>query len=102
MLYTLIGFLIMFGALASIGITQPRGTSIKTWCYGYLAIAIIFDILVVVALLNQYSWLIETLLGLAAGAATGLGIHVAHHILEEENDEQAHDGKTKEKTIFGF
>jgi len=100
LLYTLIGFLIMFGALAGIGITQPRGTSIKTWCYGYLAIAIIFDILVIVALLNQYSWLIETLLGLAAGAATGLGIHVAHHILEEENDEQ--DGKTKEKTIFGF
>ena len=102
MLYTLIGFLIMFGALAGIGITQPRGTSIKTWCYGYLAIAVIFDILVVVALLNQYSWLIETLLGLAAGAATGLGIHVAHHILEEENDEQENDGKTKEKTIFGF
>jgi len=102
LLYTLIGFLIMFGALAGIGITQPRGTSIKTWCYGYLAIAVIFDILVVVALLNQYSWLIETLLGLAAGAATGLGIHVAHHILEEENDEQGNDGKTKEKTIFGF
>ncbi|MEM2968056.1 MAG: hypothetical protein QXJ76_01960 [Candidatus Bathyarchaeia archaeon] len=91
----------MFGALAGIGITQPRGTSIKTWCYGYLAIAIIFDVLVIIALLNKYDWLIETLLGLAAGAATGLGIHVAHHILEEDGNEQhEHDGK--EKTIFGF
>lgn len=99
MIYTLIGFLVMFGALAAIGITQPRGTSIKTWCYGYLAIAIIFDVLVIVALLNKYDWLIETLLGLAAGAATGLGIHVAHHILEED-EEQEHEGK--EKTIFGF
>ncbi|MCX8153561.1 MAG: hypothetical protein N3E52_03905 [Candidatus Bathyarchaeota archaeon] len=101
MLYTLIGFLIMFGALAGIGITKPRGTSIKMWCYGYLAIAIIFDILVIIALLNQYSWLTETLLGLAAGAATGLAIHVAHHILEE-NDNQEHNNKTETKTIFGF
>ncbi|MEM3050782.1 MAG: hypothetical protein QXJ40_01675 [Candidatus Bathyarchaeia archaeon] len=101
MIYALIGFLVMFGALAGIGITQPRGTSIKTWCYGYLAIAIIFDVLVIIALLNKYDWLIETLLGLAAGAATGLGIHVAHHILEEDGNEQhEHDGK--EKTIFGF
>ncbi|MEM2108166.1 MAG: hypothetical protein QXL10_02640 [Candidatus Bathyarchaeia archaeon] len=89
----------MFGALAGIGITQPRGTSIKTWCYGYLAIAIIFDVLVIVALLNNYDWLIETLLGLAAGASTGLGIHVVHHILEED-EQQEHEGK--EKTIFGF
>jgi hypothetical protein len=71
------------------------------WCYGYLAISIIFDILVVLALLNQYAWLTETLLGLSAGAATGLAIHVAHHISEEEQ----HDGdpeNKKEKTLFGF
>jgi len=93
----------MFGVLVGIGINQPRGTSVKTWCYGYLAIAIVFDLLVVFALLNgtQYAWLTNLLLGLSAGAATGLGIHVAHHISEEEHDGEEAD-KKKEKTMFGF
>lgn len=102
-IYALIGFLIMFGVLVGIGINQPRGTSIKTWCYGYLAISIIFDALVILALVNasQYVWLNNLLLGLSAGAATGLGIHVAHHISEEgEHEEGA--GKKKEASIFGF
>ena len=101
-IYALIGFLIMFGILAGIGINQPRGTSVKMWCYGYLAISIGFDALVILALLNtsQYVWLNNLLLGLSAGAATGLGIHVAHHISEEDE----HDDKTKEKkfSMFGF
>ena len=101
MLYALIGFLTMLGVLVGIGINQPRGTSIKMWCYGYLAISIVFDILVVLALLNQYAWLTETLLGLSAGAATGLAIHVAHHISEEGQHDEASENK-KEKTIFGF
>lgn len=102
MIYALIGFLIMFGVLVGIGINQPRGTSIKTWCYGYLAIALIFDALVVIGLIYQYESLIEILLGLSAGAATGLAIHVAHHISEE--DEHGHDEKAKEEkpSIFGF
>jgi hypothetical protein len=102
-LYALIGFAVMLGVLAGIGINQPRGTSVKTWCYGYLAIAIVFDLLVVVALLNsaQYAWLTNLLLGLSAGAATGLAIHVAHHISEEEQHGEESD-KEKEKTIFGF
>ena len=100
MIYALIGFLIMFGVLVGIGINQPRGTSIKTWCYGYLAIALIFDALVIIGLIYQYESLIEILLGLSAGAATGLAIHVAHHISEEDG----HDEKTKEEkpSIFGF
>ena len=102
MIYALIGFLIMFGVLVGIGINQPRGTSIKTWCYGYLAIALIFDALVIIGLIYQYESLIEILLGLSAGAATGLAIHVAHHISEE--DEHGYDGETKEKkpSMFGF
>jgi len=102
-IYTLIGFLVMLGILVGIGINQPRGTSVKAWCYGYLAIAIVFDLLVVFALLNgaQYVWLTNLLLGLSAGAATGLGIHVAHHISEEDHDGGEPD-KKKEKTIFGF
>lgn len=102
-IYALIGFLVMLGVLVGIGINQPRGTSVKTWCYGYLAIAIVFDLLVVFALLNgaQYVWLTNLLLGLSAGAATGLAIHVAHHISEEEqHDEES--GKKKEKSLFGF
>ena len=101
-IYALVGFLIMFGMLVGIGINQPRGTSIKTWCYGYLAISIGFDVLVILALANasQYVWLNNLLLGLSAGAATGLGIHVAHHISEEDG----HDENTKEKklSMFGF
>jgi len=94
----------MLGVMIGIGINQPRGTSVKTWCYGYLAISVVFDILVVLALMNQnlpeYVWLTQTLLGLSAGAATGLAIHVAHHISEEGHDEDS--GKSKEKTLFGF
>lgn len=101
MIFALIGFIIMFGVLVGIGINQPRGTSMKTWCYGYLAIALIFDGLVVVGLIYQYESLIHLLLGLSAGAATGLAIHVAHHITEE--DEHGHDGEAKEKpSMFGF
>lgn len=102
MIYALIGFFIMFGVLLGIGINQPRGISVKTWCYGYLVIALIFDALVVVGLIYQYELLIQLLLGLSAGAATGLAIHVAHHIIEE--NEHGHDGEVKEKkpSIFGF
>jgi len=92
----------MFGMLGGIGINKPRGISVKMWCYGYLAISIGFDALVIVALINasQYIWLTNLLLGLSAGAATGLGIHVAHHISEEDE----HDENSKEKKIsmFGF
>lgn len=86
MIYALIGALVLFCVLGVIGITQPRGTSIRVWCFFYLAIAVVFDGLVVVALWYQHANLIQILLGASAGAATGLGIHVAHHILEEGED----------------
>lgn len=95
----------MLGVLVGIGINQPRGVSVKTWCYGYLAISVVFDLLVVLALLNssQYVWLTNLLLGLSAGAATGLGIHVAHHISEEDEHEHGEGGSKKEqKSMFGF
>jgi hypothetical protein len=92
----------MLGVLIGIGINQPRGTSIKMWCYGYLAISIVFDILVVLALLNQYAWLTETLLGLSAGSATGLAIHVAHHISEESKHDEKTETKKEKTSIFGF
>ena len=101
LIYALIGFAIMFGILMGIGINEPRGTSIKTWCYGYLAIAITFDAIVIFALISGYSQLTGFLLGLSAGAATGLGIHVAHHISEEDHNGET--GNTNEKkTMFGF
>ncbi len=102
--FALIGFLIMFGMLIGIGINQPRGTSIKTWCYGYFAIAIGFDLLVILALINasQYVWLTDLLLGLSAGAATGLAIHVAHHISEEDEHGEEAGAEKKQKSIFGF
>jgi hypothetical protein len=105
-IYAVIGFVIMFGALVGIGINQPRGTSIKLWCFGYLGISVVFDILVVLALLNQsapqYASLTELLLGLSAGAATGLAIHVAHHIIEEEQHSGETDKKENAPGIFGF
>ena len=76
----------MFVVLVVIGINDPRGTSIKGWCYLYLVIALIFDGLVVFALFYQQIELTHLLLGASAGAATGLAIHVAHHI-SEENEE---------------
>jgi hypothetical protein len=83
LVYALIGFLIMFGILGGIGINKPRGMSVKMWCAGYLVIAIGFDILVVLGLVGNYAPLNNLLLGLSAGAATGLAIHVIHHIDEE-------------------
>jgi hypothetical protein len=84
LIYALIGFLIMFGILGGIGINKPRGMSVKMWCVGYLAIAIGFDILVILGLVGNYTPLNNLLLGLSAGAATGLAIHVMHHIDEED------------------
>lgn len=81
--YTIIGFLIMFGFLSLIGINKPRGMSVKMWCVGYLAVALVFDALVVLGLVGDYAPLNDLLLGLSAGAATGLAIHVMHHIGEE-------------------
>ena len=82
-IYTLVGFLIMLGLLGGIGINKPRGMSVKMWCIGYLAVALGFDILVVLGLVGNYAPLNNLLLGLSAGAATGLAIHVMHHINEE-------------------
>ena len=95
MIYALIGAVTMLVVLVGIGINQPRGTSIKTWCYGYLAIALVFDGLVILALVNQYAPLIELLLGLSAGAATGLAIHVTHHISEEEKHNEKPETKSQ-------
>jgi hypothetical protein len=81
--YALVGFLIMLGILGGIGINKPRGMSVKMWCVGYLAVALGFDALVVLGLVGQFSWLTNLLVGLSAGAATGLAIHVMHHINEE-------------------
>lgn len=76
----------MLGMLGGIGINKPRGMSVKMWCVGYLAVALVFDVLVVLVLglVGQYAWLNNLLLGLSAGAATGLAIHVMHHINEED------------------
>jgi len=73
----------MLGMLGGIGINKPRGMSVKMWCIGYLAVALGFDVLVIVGLVGQFSWLTNLLVGLSAGAATGLAIHVMHHINEE-------------------
>ncbi len=83
LIYALVGFLIMFGILGGIGMQKPRGMSVKMWCVGYLVIAVGFDALVVLGLVAQYAWLNNLLLGLAAGAATGLAIHVTHDMNEE-------------------
>lgn len=76
----------MFGVLIVVGINQPRGTSTKVWLFLYLAMTVVLDGLVVAALLYQISELIQLLLGMTAGSATGLAIHVWHHI-QEENEE---------------
>jgi hypothetical protein len=49
-----------------------------------LAVALVFDALVVLGLVGQSALLNSLLLGLSAGAATGLAIHVMHHINEED------------------
>ena len=84
LVFALVGFLIMLGVLGGIGINKPRGMSVKMWCVGYLAVAIGFDIIVVIGLVGQLTWLNNLLIGLSAGAATGLALHVMHHINEED------------------
>jgi hypothetical protein len=76
----------MLGLLGGIGINKPRGMSVKMWCVGYLAVALVFDLLVIFGLVGQVASLNNLLLGLSAGAATGLAIHVMHHINEESEN----------------
>ena len=45
----------MLGLLGGIGINKPRGMSVKMWCVGYLAVALVFDVLVVLGLVGQYA-----------------------------------------------
>ena len=85
LIYALVGAIIMFCVLMVIGINQPRKMSLIVWCVLYVVIAVAFDALVIVALAYQYEVLIEVSLGLSAGAATGLAIHVTHHVFEERN-----------------
>lgn len=104
-IWAVVGFLIMFGYLTTIGINKPRGMSVKTWCFGYLIVSVIFDILVIVALVHipQIMELTNLILGLSAGAATGLAVHVAHHISEEgEHEDSNREGPEKEKPLFDF
>lgn len=61
----------------------------KGWCYQYLTVALAFDALAIFALFYKNEILTQLLLGVAAGSATVLGIHVAHHI-KEENKEPEH------------
>ena len=84
MIYFLIGFAVIFVLMLLVGINDPTGgTSMKGWCYQYLAVALVFDAFAVFALFYQNEILTQLLLGVAAGAATVLGIHVAHHIKED-------------------
>lgn len=76
MIYALIGALSMLSILMAIGITRPRKTDLSTWCLFYVLIAVSFDLITAVALILQNQQMIETLLGVAAGAATGLAFHV--------------------------
>jgi len=71
----------------------------KGWCYQYLVVALVFDAFAVFALFYQNEILTQLLLGVAAGAATVLGIHVAHHI-KEEDEGNGHELETSKKGIF--
>ncbi|MCW4034689.1 MAG: hypothetical protein NWF03_04935 [Candidatus Bathyarchaeota archaeon] len=91
MIYFAIGFAVLFVLMLLVGINDPTGgTSMKGWCYQYLIVALVFDALAVFALFYQSDLLTELLLGTAAGSATVLGIHVAHHI-KEENEGHPHE-----------
>lgn len=90
LIYFLIGFVVLFVLMLFVGINDPTGgTSMKGWCYQYLVVALVFDVLAVFAVFYQHDLLTEILLGVAAGSATVLGIHVAHHI-KEENEGHGH------------
>ena len=79
--------MVLFVLMLFVGINDPTGrTSLKGWCYQYLVVALVFDALAVFALFYQSEMLTQLLLGVAAGSATVLGIHVAHHI-SKENEE---------------
>ena len=91
MIYFVIGFVVLFVLMLAVGINDPTGgTSMKGWCYQYLVVALVFDALALFALFYQSELLTQLLLGVAAGSATVLGIHVAHHI-SEENAGHAHE-----------
>ena len=91
LIYFVVGFVVLFVLMLLVGINDPTGgTSMKGWCYQYLAVSLVFDVLAVFALFYQNDVLTQLLLGVAAGSATVIGIHVAHHIQEENEGHSAH------------
>jgi hypothetical protein len=91
LIYFAIGFAVLFILMLFVGINDPTGgTSMKGWCYQYLAVSLVFDALAVFAVFYQSEILTHLLLGAAAGSATVLGIHVAHHIKEANEGQLSH------------
>ncbi|MEM0111507.1 MAG: hypothetical protein QXT06_07840 [Candidatus Bathyarchaeia archaeon] len=82
MLTVLIPALAIFLFLASIGISRPRRIKLSAWCWVYILIAITFDLLTAIAVILRNNLLIEVLLGIAAGSATSLAVHVWKELQE--------------------
>lgn len=87
MLTVIIPALAIFIFLASIGISRPRRIKLSTWCWIYILIAIIFDLLTAIAVILQNNLFIEVLLGIAAGSATSLAVHVWKELREFGKEE---------------
>lgn len=91
LIYFAVGFAVLFVLMLAVGINDPTGgTSMKGWCYQYLVVSLVFDALAVFALFYQSAMLTQLLLGAAAGSATVLSIHVAHHIKEANEEQHSH------------
>jgi len=88
MLKVLIPAVVVFLFLATIGISRPRKMKLTTWCWIYVIIAVVFDILTVTAVILNNNLLIESLLGVAAGSATSLAYHVWKEIKEFKDEDK--------------
>ncbi|MEM1588788.1 MAG: hypothetical protein QXZ68_00230 [Candidatus Bathyarchaeia archaeon] len=82
MIHILISALIVLAILSVVGISRPRRLESTTWCWIYVMIAISFDAATIVAVALKNQWLMEILLGIAAGSATSLAYHVWKEIKE--------------------
>ena len=76
LIHILISALVILAVLSAVGISRPRNMKMSTWCWIYIAIAVSFDLLTAIAVIFKNAWLIEVLVGVAAGSATSLAYHV--------------------------
>jgi len=73
----------MGSLLALIGITRNRWLNVRSWTAMWTGVSLALAVLMVVAVADGGSQVMEAVLGAALGYVASVSVHTLHHYLEE-------------------